>query len=303
MDRGIDWLKRYQAEQVSHIKNAAAKIRPWKDHADDLDALVYMVLTDGKNKSDDMKEMDAFLYRDRTFIGVYAKAMYGLALFTQQDKPKLEMILQNISQFMVQDDENQTAYLKMPESNYWWYWYGSDTEAMAYYLKLLSKTDAKGAAASRLAKYLINNRKHASYWNSTRDTALVIEALADFIKASGENKPDMTIAISLDGKKVKEVKITADNFFSFDNKLVLTGDAVETGPHKIEFTRQGAGALYFNAYVTNFTLENPIKKTGLEIKVQRQFYKLVKVDKKIKVAGSLGQRLTRRWKNRSPAAK
>ncbi|HZK81728.1 MAG TPA: hypothetical protein VFC46_11685, partial [Humisphaera sp.] len=294
LERGVDWLKRYQAEQVSRIKNAAAKVRPWKDHADDLDAMVYMVLTDAKVKSDDMKEMNAFLYRDRISIGVYAKAMYGLALFQQKDKEKLDMILQNISQFLVQDNEDQTAYLKLPENNYWWAWYGSDTEAMAYYLKLMSKTDPKGAVASRMSKYLINNRKHASYWNSTRDTALVIEALADFIKASGESKPDMTLAISLDGRKVKEVKITADNFFSFDNKLVLLGDAVATGAHKIEFTRTGSGSLYFNAYVTNFTLENPIKKAGLEIKVQRKFYKIVEVKKQVKVSGSLGQVLSER---------
>ena len=51
------------------------------------------------------------------------------------------MILQNIEQFLVQDDENQTAYLKLPESNYWWYWYGSEIEANAYYLKLLAKTE------------------------------------------------------------------------------------------------------------------------------------------------------------------
>ena len=289
LERGVEWLKAYQAEQVRRINNAPKKIDPWKEHADDIDALVYMVLTDAKVHGDDMKDMDDFLYRDRTFIGVYAKAMYGLALFANKDKPKLDMILQNISQFVVQDNENQTAYLKLPESNSWWYWYGSDTEAMAYYLKLLSRTDGKGAVASRMSKYLINNRKHASYWNSTRDTALVIEALADFIKASGESKPDMTVAITLDGKKVKEVKITADNFFSFDNKLVLEGPQVTTGAHKLQVDKTGTGAVYFNAYVTNFTLENPIKKAGLEIKVQRQFYKLVEVDKKIKAEGSQGQ--------------
>ena len=213
------------------------------------DALVYMVLTDAKVKSDDMKEMNAFLYRDRILIGVYAKAMYGLALFQQKDKEKLDMILQNISQFLVQDNEDQTAYLKLPENNYWWTWYGSDTEAMAYYLKLLSRTDPKGAVASRMSKYLINNRKHASYWNSTRDTALVIEALADFIKASGESKPDMTLAISLDGKKVKEVKITADNFFSFDNKLILVGDAVATAP--IRSNSPGPVRVHFTSMPTS----------------------------------------------------
>ena len=67
---------------------------------------------------------------------------------------------------------------------------------MGYYLKLLSRTDVQGPIAPRLAKYMITNRKHGSYWDSTRDTAVCIEALADYIKASGEDKPDMTVAIA-----------------------------------------------------------------------------------------------------------
>ncbi len=132
---------------------------------------------------------------------------------------------------MVQDDENQTAYLKLPEDNWWWTWYGSEIEADAYYLKLLARTDPKGEVASRLVKYLLNNRKHATYWNSTRDTALAIEALAEFLKASGEDKPDLTVEVWLDGKKQKEVKIAPDDLFTFDNKFVLRGDAVTTGKH------------------------------------------------------------------------
>ena len=88
--------------------------------------------------------MRDFLYRDRTQLPVYAKAMFGLALHKQQQAEKLAMILQNIEQFVVQDDENQTAYLKLPEGNYWWYWYGSEIEANAYYLKLLAATDPQG---------------------------------------------------------------------------------------------------------------------------------------------------------------
>ena len=95
---------------------------------------------------------------------------------------------------------------------------------------------------------------------------------------------------------MKEVKITADNFFSFDNKLVLTGDARDRRPAQARIPKTGTGPLYFNAYVTNFTLENPIKKAGLEIKVQRQFYKLID-DKKIKAEGSLARCSIRRWKN------
>ena len=48
LERGIDWLKNYQATQVQYLKNAPSKTLPWKEHADDTDALVYMVLVDAE---------------------------------------------------------------------------------------------------------------------------------------------------------------------------------------------------------------------------------------------------------------
>jgi hypothetical protein len=201
------------------------------------------------------------------------------------------MIMKNIEQYLVQDKENQTAYLKLGNENYWWCWYGSEYEALAYYLKLLALTDPKSDKAAGLVKYLLNNRKHSSYWNSTRDTALCIEALADYLKASGEDKPDMTLEIWIDAKKVKEVKINRENLFMFDNKLILAGKEVETGKHQIELRRKGSGPVYFNAYLTNFTLEDFITMAGLEIKVNRKYYKLNRVDKTIKIAGDRGQAL------------
>jgi uncharacterized protein YfaS (alpha-2-macroglobulin family) len=291
LERGVEWLKGYQAEQVRRVQNAPAKVWPWKGHADELDALVYMVLADAGVSNNDMRE---FLYRDRTKLAVYAKAMYGLALHKEKQAAKLAMILKNIEQFVEQDAENQTAYLKLPAGSPWWYWYGSEVEANAYYLKLLARTSPKDEKAAGLVKYLLNNRKHATYWNSTRDTALCIEAMADYLKASGEDKPDMTVEVWLDGKKRKEVKITSANLFTFDNKLVLEGTAVKAGKRALEIKRKGSGSVYFNAYLTNFTLEDFITKAGLEVKVNRKYYKLTRVEHTIKVTGSRGQVVERK---------
>jgi len=226
LERGVEWLKRYQDEQVQWLKNAAIKDKPpglrWKQSADNLDAFVYMVLVDAGVKNAEMHE---FLYRDRTHLAVYGMAMYGIAVEKLGDKEKLDMILRNISQFVVEDNENQTAYLNLP-GGYWWHWYGSEYEAHAYYLKLLSRTDPKGELAPRLVKYLLNNRKHATYWNSTRDTAVCVEAMADFVRASGEGKPEMTVEVYYDGKLQKAVEITAKNLFMYDNKFVKEGEAV-----------------------------------------------------------------------------
>ena len=285
LERGIEWLKRYQDEQVQLIKDWGKPNVRQKQHADALDALVYMILIDADIAHADMNE---FLYRDRVQLPVYAKALFGLALHKQQQADKLKMILENIEQFVVQDDENQTAYLKLPGGG-WWNWYGSDIEANAYYLKLLSKTNPQDLRASRLVKYILNNRKHGTYWNSTRDSALCIEALADYLKASGEDKPNLTVEIWLDGQKQKEVKVDSTNLFTFENTLILEGAAVTTGRHTLEFRKQGSGPLYFNVYQTNFSLEDFITKAGLEVKVERKFYKLTAMDKAIDAQGARGQ--------------
>ncbi len=288
LERGIEWLKNYQAEQVRRLQHFPTRTEPFKAFADNQDALVYMTLVDSNVQNVEMMD---FLYRDRTHLAVYAKALYGLALYKQQQADKLDMILKNIEQFAVVDPENQTAYLRLPADNPWWYWYGSEIEADAYYLKLLARTNPKDEKASGLVKYLLNNRKHATYWNSTRDTAICVEAFADYLKASGEDQPDMTIEVWLDGKKRKEVKVERSNLFSFDNTLLLAGDAVDTGKHVLEIKRRGSGPVYFNAYLTNFTLEDFITRAGLEVKVNRKYYKLTRVDEKVKVSGARGQAL------------
>ena len=288
LEKGIAWLQRHQKEQVQLIKNSVDKDKNkrWKDHADNLDAFIFMVLCDADKVNAEMRD---FLYRDRNQLTVYSKSMLGLAMHKINRVEERDMLIRNVEQFLVIDKENQSAYLDLKNGGYWWNWYGSEFESQAYYLKLLAAVKPKSPQASGLAKYLINNRKHATYWNSTRDTAICIEALADYVRATGESEPDMTVEILLNGKKLKEVKINKDNIFNFDNKLVLEGDAVDTGEHKLEFRKKGKGPLYFNAYLTNFTLEDFITKAGLEVKVNREYYKLTPEDKTIKNVGSRGQ--------------
>jgi uncharacterized protein YfaS (alpha-2-macroglobulin family) len=100
----------------------------------------------------------------------------------------------------------------------------------------------------------------------------------------------MTVEVWLDGKKHKEVKIDRGNLFSFDSRLVLAGADVSAGTHTVELRKKGTGPLYFNAYLTNFTLEDFITRAGLEVKVNRKYYRLVRIkDAREKVRGSRGQ--------------
>ncbi len=289
LENGVAWLKGYEAKEVSRIQRWREKDTPpdSKKQADNTDALVRMILADAGVKNDTMTD---FLYRDRNGLSVYAKCVFGLALDTEKKTEKRDMLLQNIEQFLVKDDENQTARLDLRNGSYWWWWYGSEIEAHAFYLKLLARVKPRSAEASGLVKFLLNNRKNSTWWNNTRDTAYCIEAMADYIKATGENAPDMTVAILVDGQEKKSVKITKDNLFSFDGTLLMEGAAVTAGKHEVVIRRTGSGPVYANVYSTNFTLEDRITKAGLEIKVDRAYFKLVeRKDAAVLVSGARGQ--------------
>ncbi len=290
LEKGIAWLQRYQEKQVELLKlYETTEGKTGKARADNIDALVYMVLVDSDVAQDAMRDR---LYRDRLELALYSQALLGLALHKQQDVERRDMIVRNLDQFLTVDDENQTAYLDLPNRDSWWYWYGSTIEANAFYLKLLTAVNPQDPKAAGLVKYLLNNRRHATYWNSTRDTAYCIEALADYLVASGEASPHLLVEVWLDGKLHKAVEITPEALFSFDNAFVIEGEALAAGKHTLELRKKpldrspakapqvgdpavAASPLYYNAYLTNFSTEEHITAAGLEIKVARKFYRLV----------------------------
>lgn len=289
--RGARWLQDHQERELGRLERWEATGQEGKPQADNLDALVHMVLLDQKI---DRPEMRAYLYRDRNGLAVYGKAMLAMALLSAGERDRLEMLRRNIEQYLRQDEENQTAWLELPNGGYRWSWYGSETETHGYYLKLLARLEPQGAKAARLVKYLLNNRRHANRWESTRDTAVIVEAFADYLAATREADPELTVEILHDGKSVKRVAIDRANLFAFDNRLVLEGAAVASGERTLTIRKSGRGPLYFNAYLDYFSLEDFIAAEGLEIKIARRLYRLKAAEKTIATPGARGGPVERR---------
>lgn len=324
--RGKNWLIHYQREEALKLfrgkiwSDKEKKERPdlWKSHADDLDALVFSVLTEfdlkgNKDLAAPQKEKDFRawslelqntlsymkdeLWNARSRISLYSASLFALALCNEdleKNRDQIDRIVRMLSQFLKQDEENQTAWLDLSGSrSFFWRWYANDMETQAHYLKLLVRTDSKGSLAPRLVKYLLTNRKNAVHWNSTRDTAYCIEAFSEYLKITGELEANTSVDILVNDQVLKSVKITPDNLFAIDNTLVLSGKELTTGPCEIKIRQSGNGPIYFNAWMENFTLEDPILKTGLELKVERRYYRLEKDrDAKENIAGGRGQALS-----------
>lgn len=281
---GTVWLETHENGELRRMR-LPEKDRDHKSQPDDTDALVHSVLAE-RGIGD--KAMRAALYDHRADLSHLNVALLGLAFHQVKDTERRDMCLRNLRQFVKQDDENQTAWLDLPGKG-WWFWWHDPIETQAAFLRLLCKVETKGDLSSRLAKHLLNNRRNGHYWNSTRDTAAVVEALADYVKASGESKPDLKLDVVLDGEVKKSLTITAENLFAFDGTFVLDGADVKSGKHTLEFRKQGGSPLYANAYLTVYSKQDMIPAAGLEVKVNRKFYKLVEQKQTKEVSGSRGQ--------------
>ena len=81
-------------------------------------------------------------------------------------------------------------------------------ETTAYALKALANLDPKSDLLPRAARWLMEHRSDGYYWDSTEQTATAIYGLIDYLKISGELKPNYTLSVYLNGQKLADRSIT-----------------------------------------------------------------------------------------------
>ena len=156
-----------------------------------------------------------------------------------------------------------------------WYWYQDNVEATALALMAQLRHDPNGDLVPGAVRWLLSVRKGGK-WKSTRDTAFAIYALTDFIKISNEFDPELTAEIEVDGRVVKTVSFTRDNLFSDDGVIELSGDELQPGTQSLRIVRSGRGNLYYDAFLSYFSLEERLTAASTTVAVDRTYYKLTR---------------------------
>ncbi|HEX4139028.1 MAG TPA: alpha-2-macroglobulin family protein, partial [Candidatus Methylacidiphilales bacterium] len=268
-ERGLSYLQNWEQSELAKPPDKQY-LGGWEEQS----YVAYILALAQRPENDNEKKWLDNLYDKRGEQTNYGRALLALTFKLRHQDDRASLLLQNILQFAARDDSNETAWIRTPQEG-WWFWFNNDIETNAWVLKAMVAIDPKNDLAPRIVKWLLNNRKNGTYWRSTRDTAQVIAAMADYMKASGEGNPNYTLIVKLDGTPVKTVTVTKQNFFTFDNRFLLYGLQVKPGPHTITLEKNGTGALYYSAYLSYFTKEDDIKGAGNEIGITREYYRLV----------------------------
>jgi len=289
IERGMRFLKGWEEERM-----VKSKWSPRPYHA--FSAYVLSMKkqraaiepADGDDRPSDLIDR---LFEGRDKLNVYGKALLSMTLANVGERSRARTVLQNILQYVEVNEETQVAWLRTPRQG-WWYWWNSDIETNAWCLRALVRLEPKSELAPKLVKWLLENRRNGYYWRSTRDTTFCVAAMSEFVAASGEGQPDYTLTLDFDnGAVVKTVRIDAQNLFTCDTRFTIDAAALGGGKHTLKISKNGPGALYYSTYLSYFTKEEDIKAAGLQLKVDRSYFKLVQIPYEVEVEGSEGQKL------------
>jgi uncharacterized protein YfaS (alpha-2-macroglobulin family) len=251
--------------------------------ADDLHRMAYAgsVLALDPGSRDAIRPLIAGrLFERRERLSPYTKALLATALHRVGEGEKARIVLSNLGTTAKVDAENGTAHWE--GSGDWWRWYENNVETSAVVLQAALLIDpgqrAEGQTlAPMIVKWLVDNRR-GQHWHSTKETAMAVYALADYVHVNRELSPEYTLTVDFDGRQKRSYTVTAANVLFFDNRFIVPDALLRDGVQTVTITKNGPGNLYYSAFLRTFSLEEDIKGTGNEIFVRRRYFRLLAED-------------------------
>ncbi|MEJ2422775.1 MAG: alpha-2-macroglobulin, partial [Acidobacteriota bacterium] len=163
-------------------------------------------------------------------------------------------------------------------SGFWWNWYDSPVESTAFALKALLAVDPKNPLVEPAVNWLIRNRRGAQ-WSNTRNTAVAILALDDYLAASGELQADVTYDVAVNGHPIARRHVSGKDVIAAPSVFEVKPEDLKSGRNTVTITRVSGGApLYFSAQASFFSTEEPVTPAGNELFVHRRYYRLIPHD-------------------------
>ena len=230
------------------------------------------------------------LWNNRDKLNAYTRALLALAAHHYGDQSRAQVLVKNLENGVKTDSQPDTSIVQQGaqtsdpsvigtahwgEDGLYWRWSDGGVEATSFALRALLAIDPQNKLIEPVTNWLIKNRRGAQ-WSNTRDTAMVVLTLNDYLRVSGEVQPAVGYELLVNGTPVTSKQLTADDALSAPSKFSISRELLRDGQNEIKIVRRnGNGPLYFSAAAEFFSLEEPLKPAGNEIFVRRQYYKLV----------------------------
>ena len=218
------------------------------------------------------KETITSIYEERARLSSYGLALLGLAMQEAGDSRVIEMA--TAVEAAAQQDTEQSWW---PAARDPMLDFSADVtpEATAYALKFLARVRPQSPLLPKAALWLMNHRSQGWWWTSTKQTAMVIYGLTDYLKVTGELNPNLSATIFVNDQPVLTRKF--ENTDGADApELRLEESKLNPGTNRIRIETTGAGRLYHSTRAEYFSTEEKTERTGsVALNLLRDYFKLV----------------------------
>jgi uncharacterized protein YfaS (alpha-2-macroglobulin family) len=230
------------------------------------------------------------LWKNRDKLNAYTRALLALAAHNFGLHAQAKTLIENLENGVKIDSQPDTSIVQRGaqtsdpsvigtahwgEDGFYWRWSDGGVEATSFALRALLAIDPKNKLVEPVTNWLVKNRRGAQ-WSNTRDTAIAVLTLNDYLRVSGEVQPVIGYQLLVNGHAITSKQLSADDALSAPSRFAVSRELLRDGPNEITIQRtSGSGPLYFSAEAEFFSLEEPLKPAGNEIFVRRQYFKLV----------------------------
>jgi uncharacterized protein YfaS (alpha-2-macroglobulin family) len=162
-------------------------------------------------------------------------------------------------------------------------------ETTAYAVRLLSLTKASSPLLPKAALWLVNHRQGGYFWYSTKQTAMVIFGLTDYVKSSHELDANFRGEVYVNGLQVMERQFTpADAWNPAPPAIRLAASQLQTGANEIRIHKSGRGRLYWSATGAYYSNDKRlVQNNKLALNITRDYFRLAPEQSNGKIVYSL----------------
>ncbi len=237
--------------------------------------MLYVATLVGRGRNEDLyrERITALLKRDD--LNNYAVALLAMASRNQNDRATADRLAQRL----VSAAEVSTTAAHWSGKSWHYNWQDDAVETSAAAIKALLEIQGETELVKKGIHYLLG-QKQGDSWGNTRQTAMVVYALADYIAASHELEPDYTATVRVNGREVFSKRFTKADVFSPEQQIKLDNSVLRQGANTVTIEKSGRGKLYATARLTYFATGPALAASDAGFKVSREYFTLKREWKK-----------------------
>ena len=155
------------------------------------------------------------------------------------------------------------------------YWADTSSETTAFALKLLVHQDRSSGLLPQSAQWLAGHRD-GDYWYSTKQTAMVIQGLTDYLMLSGELANTSDVEVLVNGASVGRRHFGAGDGMAAPVRIKVPAAQLGNGG-QVTIRKSGNGITYWSAENAWYSADRKLYQQGqLALNITRDYYLLQK---------------------------